>query len=60
MTEWIKQKDITDVFTDYPCKIQDVITHLRFLSKNGYDYLYFDGYDASISVYMLKNEKTHD
>lgn len=57
MTEWIKQKDVTDLFTDYPCKIQDVISHLTFLKNKGHDYLYFDGNNASISVYSLKNEK---
>jgi hypothetical protein len=53
-------KDITDLFAEYPCKIENIIKHLQFLQKKGFEYLYFDGNEACISVYYFKNGISND
>lgn len=45
--------DITDEIATWPLK--DTLLLLNFLEKNGFNEIYFDGYNAAI--YILKVQK---
>jgi len=56
--QFIKENslDITDEVATY--SVSELIKLLEFCQKNGYERLYFDGYNASIEILRNKNDKT--